>query len=84
MLMRAVRDASIVMLLGNLTVTPGVHFVMCVQCALMPKKWLVYPESAMACLLCAIAFAASAYLDLFLFNAIVFVANLWLFILLSL
>ena len=81
---RAVYDVSIVMLFGNLTVIPGAHFAMCVQCALSPKKLLVYPYLAMTCLLCAMSFAASAYLDLFLFNAIVFFANLWLFILLSL
>ena len=46
---RAVCDASMDILLGNLTITPGTHCCMFVQCALMPMKWLVYPESAIAC-----------------------------------
>ena len=45
---RAVCVAVIAMLFGNLTVTPRSHFVMFVQWALVPKKWLVQPESAMA------------------------------------
>ena len=78
------RDTSIVVLFGDLHVTPGAHYLMCLQCALIPNKYLVYPESAMTYSLCEIPFAASVYLDLILFNAIVFVANLWLFILLLL
>ena len=35
---RAVCVASINMLFGSLTLTPGAHFVMCVQCALSPRK----------------------------------------------
>ena len=72
------------MFFDDLTVTPGAYFAMCVQCALSTKKMLVHQESAMTFSLCAMAFTASAYLYLFLFNAIVFFANLWLFILLLL
>ena len=35
---RAVCVASIDMLLGNLTVTPGAHSLMFVQCAFIPRK----------------------------------------------
>ena len=45
---RAVCVASIDMLFGSLTVMPGAHFLMFVQWALRPRKWLVHPESAMA------------------------------------
>ena len=44
----AVCVASIDMLLGSDTVTPGAHCLMLVQCALLPRKWLVQPESAIA------------------------------------
>ena len=44
----AVWVASMDMLLGSFTVIPGAHFLMSEQCALMPKKWLVQPESAIA------------------------------------
>ena len=58
---RAVCVASIDMLLGNLTVTPGAHLVMFVQWAFKPKKWLVHPESAMAVSFCVNDVAANAY-----------------------
>ena len=58
---RAVCVASIAMLFGNFTVTPGAHLVMFVQWACKPKKWLVHPESAMAVSFCANVVAASAY-----------------------
>ena len=73
----AVCDASMDMLLGNLTITPGAHYFVLVQCASMPMKWLVYPESAIAGSLSTKRRAANVYLDV-LENAIVFVANLCL------
>ena len=74
----AVCVASVDMLLGNLTIMPGAHCGMFVQCALMPMKWLVYPESAIACSLFASRRAVNVYLDIVLENAIVFVAHLCL------
>ena len=68
-LRRAVCVASIAMLLGNFTVTPGAQGVMFVQWAFKLKKWLVQPESAMAASFCCIVAAASAYrLHNFLFT----------------
>ena len=61
--------------------TPGAHCCMFVQCTLMPMKWLVHPESAIACSLCASTLAANAYLDVVLEKAIVFVDNLCLVVL---
>ena len=58
---RAVCVASIAMLLGNLTVTPGAQGIMFVQWALRPKKWLVHPESAIAVSFCCMMAAANAY-----------------------
>ena len=49
----AVCVASIEILLGNLTIIPGAHGCMFVKCALMPMKWPVHPESAIACSLFA-------------------------------
>ena len=69
--------ASMDMLLSNLTITPGAHCCMFAQCALMPMKWLVYPEPAIACSLSAKRRAANVYLDV-LENTIVFVAKLCL------
>ena len=57
----AVWVASIDMLFGNSTVTPGAQRFMLVQCTFVPKKWLVHPELAIAAALCCNIDAANAY-----------------------
>ena len=74
----AVCVASMDMLFINFTIMPGAPCCMFVQCALMPMKWLVNPESAIACSLFASRQAANEYLDIVLENVIVFVDNLCL------
>ena len=74
----AVCVASMDMLLGNLTKMPDAHCCMFVKCVFMPIKWLVNPESAITCSLSAKRRAANVYLNVVLENAIVFVANLCL------
>ena len=68
---KAVCVACIVMLFGRLTITPCAHGVLLVQCALVPRKWLVQPESAIALLL------SNGRLIMFLFivDTIVFACN---------
>ena len=58
------------MLLGRVTLTPGAHCLMLVQCALLPKKWLVHPESAIAVVLVYTALLAALYFPLFLLGTI--------------
>ena len=80
----AVCVTSMDILFGNFTIMSGVHCCMFVQCELMPMKWLVHPELAIACPLFASRRAANAYLDVVLENAIVFVDNLCLVVLIPL
>ena len=63
---RAVCVASMAILFGRLTEMPDAQRVMLVQCALVPRKCVVHPESAMALLLCRMfAVALAAWLQLF-------------------
>ena len=60
----AVCVASIDMLLGSKTFSPGSQCSMLVQCTPLPRKWLVHPESAIAVVLECTALLAALFFSL--------------------
>ena len=72
---RVVYVTSIAMLLGRRTMTPGLYLVMLVPWALLPRKWLVYPDLEMYFWLVGVG----AYcMYIYLCSAIVLFANICL------
>ena len=75
---------SAIVALGSLTVIPGAHSLIVVQCVLYPEKWLVHPDSATYLLLLAMTSIANEYLDFMVDNVIVLLVKiLCLLVLLS-